>query len=85
MLALMKSNPEKSWFSKKHDDGTMFKGMFIAGMNLPSGTISYHFNLGYYEDAKASGAREFNEAPQWDGHSSDDVLMTLREFVNDKS
>jgi hypothetical protein len=36
-----------SWISHQHHDGTMFNGYFIAGMNLPTGQISYHLPLAW--------------------------------------
>ena len=84
MIALMKSNPEISWVSKEHDDGSMFEGMFIVGMSLPAGDISYHLEGGLFECAVNSGAKLLQKAPAWNGHTSDDVLDILEDFINDQ-
>ena len=74
-VTLMNSHPELSWKSRQHEDGTMFAGdWFIAGMNLPSGDISYHLEGRFWEMARVQ-ALDF--APAWDGHTAADVLVRL--------
>ena len=41
-IALMRSNPGISWRSQQHADGSMDEGWFVAGMELPSGAVTYH-------------------------------------------
>ena len=36
-----------SWKSMKHDDGTMYDGMFIAGIETPDGQYTYHCDMKY--------------------------------------
>jgi hypothetical protein len=68
-----------SWKAKEHDDGTMFDGMFIAGIDLPSGvTITYHLPLNLWD---CCPGKEMEVAPKWDGHTSDDVIKRLESFL----
>lgn len=64
------SYPDISWKSKLHDDGTMFDGYFIVGINAPEGQFTYHYELQYWDDFKV---KELEKAPEWDGHTSDDI------------
>jgi hypothetical protein len=79
--ALMLAYKDLSWISKLHDDGTMFDGWFIAGMNLPSGVITYHLPVDQFWD-KVSGISELERAPLWDGHTPNDVLLRLLDFIS---
>ena len=74
-VTLMNSHPELSWKSRQHEDGTMYAGdWFIAGMNLPSGDISYHLEGRFWDMAKV---RALELAPARDGHTAADVLARL--------
>lgn len=80
-LALMKSNPKKSWVSRRHHDGKMFQGMFITGIKLPQGQISYHLPNRLWKAAVLTKAKVLRSAPLWDGHDSDLVVRRLIEFA----
>lgn len=79
-LALMKSHPHGCWKSKKHQDGTMFDNYFIAGMQLPTGMITYHIPLNQFWD-KLPEIQELEFAPEWDGHTSEDVVVRLSQWL----
>lgn len=76
-MALMRSNVEMSWRANKHEDGTMYPGFFIAGMNLPTGAICYHLPIDMWEMLDNAGIATHNNAPAWDGHTSNDVVRRL--------
>lgn len=61
----------KSWKSKLHDDGTMFDGYFIVGIETPLGQFTYHYKLEYWD---VFAVNELAHAPEWDGHTSNDIL-----------
>ena len=67
-------NKDIAWKSPLHDDGTMFDGYFIAGIDTPEGSYTYH-----YEDAmwKYFDVKEVDRAPKWDGHEPKDVIRLL--------
>jgi len=65
-----------SWKSMKHDDGTMYDGMFIAGIETPDGQYTYHCDMKYlYMFAYTP---EVDKAPPYDGHQPKDYPRLLR-------
>jgi hypothetical protein len=67
------------WRSKKHSDGTEWDGWFIMGIFLESGKqITYHMPIIKWEDAGFCDTLE--KAPEWDGHTSNDVLERLKQL-----
>jgi hypothetical protein len=76
-INLMRSNPKISWRANNHEDGTMFEGWFIAGMKLPSGTISYHLPVHMWTLLDNRGIATTLRAPKWDGHTPADVVNRL--------
>ena len=72
--ALIKRLPLHGWKSKLHDDGSMFKGWFIAGFATPHGTITYHIPRHLWHEFPC---KELDKAPKWDGHTSEDVIERL--------
>ena len=62
--------PELSWRSCLHSDGTMFDGMFIAGIRTPDGDYSYHCENKYWP--MFDQVPELTRAPEWDGHQPKD-------------
>ncbi len=67
------------WRSKLHSDGTMFDGQFILGMKKEAGEqITYHLPLKYWSYTEF--AETLEEAPEWDQHTSSDVLERLKNL-----
>src|SRR5690349_17716354 len=79
-IALARSHRALAWRAREHEDGTMFRGMFIAGIRFPSpsGDISYHLPLDMWSEL--SGATTYEQAPKWDGHTAQDVVNRLHDF-----
>lgn len=59
--------PDKAWKSKQHNDGTMYDGMFIVGIDTPEGQATYHYDIDPYWNMFE--CRELARAPKWDGHT----------------
>lgn len=83
-IALMKSNPSKVWRSRLHDDGSSYPGWFVAGMSLPLGwssltPISYHLPDRLWD--LLDNVPVLDVAPPFDGHTSEDVLKRLEQWV----
>ena len=80
-LALMKAHPLLAWRARAHDDGSVQEGWWVAGMNLPTGPVSYHLpdRLWPLLDGTVIETRE--RAPKWDGHTSADVLDRLARWI----
>lgn len=68
--------------SKLHHDGSGYAGYFILMINgdVPGEQISYHLPDKYWE--ACSFAKVVPAAPEWDGHTPNDVLERLFEFVS---
>jgi len=78
-IALMYERTEISWRSKLHHDGSGMPGWFIAGMDLPTGPISYH--LPESDWSKLDDIRTLDRAPEWDGHTPADVVQRLTDYA----
>ena len=67
-----------AWKSKKHNDGTMFDGMFIVGIETPQGQATYHYDiLPYWDFFKV---KELKTAPIWDGHTPSQAIDRILEM-----
>ena len=81
VLAAGASTAGDSWRSKAHhpEDGPMFDGSFIVGIDLPNGTITYHYNLEFWDDFAA--VPELEHAKKWDGAGPDETVTRLLEVA----
>ena len=70
----MEGSAWKSWL---HDDGTKYEGWFVAGLELPTGQITYHLPESFWPKLKVKEV----EKSLYDGHTSDDVIKRLLEWV----
>jgi hypothetical protein len=70
------------WASKVHSDGTSFEGWFILGVTTDEGQISYHLPMSKWEHVikKVETIQVLDKAPEFDGHTSADVLERLRNL-----
>ena len=84
-IALMRSNPGLSWRANNHSDGTMFSDWFVAGMDLPTGAITYHLPLWMWKMLDGCGMVTVNKAPEWDGHTPADVINRLADWFEHES
>jgi hypothetical protein len=70
------------WKSGKHHDGSSYEGWFIAGIELKSATgsktITYHLPVKYWD---LFNGQDKETAPEWDGHTSADVLQRLANWL----
>jgi len=67
---LCNQNPDISWKSKKHEDGTMIPDFFIVGISTPEGDYCYHYQLKYWN---LFNIKELEKSPHYDGHTSSDI------------
>lgn len=65
----------KCWKSKQHHDGTMYDGMFIVGIDTPTGQATYHYDIDPYWDM--FDVKELDRAPEWDGHTPDQAIERI--------
>lgn len=75
--------PERAWKSKKHHDGTMYDGMFIVGIETPSGQATYHYDINPYWDMFK--CQELEYAPEWDGHTPAQAIERIGRLAGLKA
>jgi len=66
----------RPWKTRRNQDGEIWEGWFIAGMDTMHGQISYHLPAEWWE--RLPDVPEIERNATYDGHSSDDVLKRLR-------
>lgn len=77
---LKKEGTLEVWRSIKQSDGAMDKDWFIMGVNKEKGCqISYHLPITLWE--LTMWAETLDKAPEWDGHTSDEVIKRLIVLV----
>ena len=65
------------WRSQLHSDGTSFNGWFVMGIRTDLGKqITYHIPIDRWDETDF--AQTLEKAPEFDGHTSDDVLVRLK-------
>ena len=65
------------WRSKLHADGSEYEGWFILGIGKEKGKmITYHLPISKWGEIEL--AETLDCAPEWDGHTSNDVLERLK-------
>jgi hypothetical protein len=77
---LAKTSGMKVFKSYKHSDGKLcFDGSwFIVVIQLPTGQISNHYRVANWAKFEVPYVPF---APKWDGHSTEDVLQRLDDYV----
>lgn len=80
-LSLIAQNRETAWISRVHENGTSFSGYFIAGIQLPSGTVTYHLPEILWDLTVRLKPEVKLRAPKWDGHTSEDVSIRLEKWL----
>lgn len=64
------------WRSKAHSDGSRLDGWFVLGIDYEKGEqITYHLPVSKWEET--SFAETLEKAPEYDGHTGEDVLRRL--------
>lgn len=74
-VTLMRLQTYRAFWSHRHSDGSTYEGWILAGIMTQAGWVTYH--LPESEIANLTMVRELERAPEWDGHTSDDVLERL--------
>lgn len=67
------------WKSKIHSDGSCYDGWFLLGIGTIDGLqVTYHLPTSKWDDCLF--AETLEKAPEWDGHTSNDVLERLKQL-----
>lgn len=72
---IVRAFPDQAWKSRKHHDGSMYDGMFIAGIETPDGQATYHYDVDPYWDMFQ--CKELEYAPKWDGHTPAQAIARI--------
>jgi len=68
------------WVSIKHFDGSTFGDWFVMGINKnPGSQITYHLPARFWTEV-CEFAEVLDCAPQFDGHTPEDVLIRLEDL-----
>jgi hypothetical protein len=68
------------WRTRVHSDGSSFDGWFVLGIGKQRGEqITYHLPDDRWEHTEF--AQTLDRAPEFDGHTSADVLARLRGLL----
>lgn len=70
-----------AWKAKKHSDGSMYDGMFIVGINTPTGPATYHYDVNPYWDM--FHVKELEFAPEWDGHTPEQAIERISSLCKE--
>jgi hypothetical protein len=74
------SHLPQPWRSVKHSDGSVMDGWFVLGLGKKIGDqITYHLPLYLWDSCDF--AQYLESAPEWDGHTSADVLERLKILI----
>ena len=68
-----------AWKSLVHNDGTMYDGMFIVGIDTPEGQATYHYDVAKYWDLFE--IPELKYSPVYDGHSPSEAICRILSLV----
>ena len=67
------------WKSVNHSDGSNWEGWFILGVFTEAGEqMTYHLPINKWEECDF--AKTIDKAPEWDGHTSEQVLERLKKL-----
>lgn len=71
----------KVWRSRNHhpDDSSCHEGYFIVGIELPQGTVTYHYADQFWDDF--SQVPTLAHAPRWDGAGPPESITRLVSFA----
>lgn len=70
---------QEVWRSKANGDGSIWAGWFIMGIGRNKGEqITYHLPINRWEETEF--AETLDKAPEFDGHTSEDVLKRLKSL-----
>lgn len=75
------ANPPLTWRSKAHhpDDSPIYEGYFIVGAEWGNAVITYHYPISAWD--LFSDTPELENAPKWDGATSNDTVNTLKRWA----
>lgn len=81
-MALISTGKFHAWRSRAHhpEDSPCFVGYFIVGIDLPTGTVTYHYADRHWDDF-SHGTDDLDHAPKWDGATPADTVSRLMSLA----
>lgn len=71
------------WRSLKHSDGSDYEGWFLLGIGEEKGKqITYHIPISRWDELDNICVQTRGIAPEFDGHTSADVLERIKNLIN---
>lgn len=76
-------NSKNAWKARYHNDGSMYEGKFLAGINTPDGPVAFYFDIDPFYDLFL--VDEINRAPSnnnWMGKTTteDETIFKLYDY-----
>ncbi len=82
VLGIESDHPREIWRSRKHSDGELCFGtgtQYVLGIGKEKGKqLTYHVPIERWDES--SFAETLEIAPEWDGHTSEDVINRLKSL-----
>lgn len=79
MMGREAEHPKRPWKSRFHSDGSTWEGWFIMGIGKEKGEqITYHLPESKWEETDF--AETLDKAPEFDGHTPEDVLKRIKSL-----
>ncbi len=73
------THPNSAWKARKHQDGTMYSGMFLAGIHTPEGQAAYYFDMDPYWNLFR--VPELRFAPELEDLKPEETLRRIRTIA----
>jgi len=77
--ALCIAHKEKAWRARYHAEGDKMDGWFVAGIDLPTGQVSFHMPDKYWDNFKLC---QTIPKSKWDGYTTNDVVDRINDFTS---
>jgi len=78
--AMEKNHENPVWLSAKHSDGSRYTGWIVLGIFYEKGKqITYHIQERFFSEVNHF-ATYLEKAPEYDGHTSNDVVQRLAKL-----
>jgi hypothetical protein len=81
MVALMLAYSKLAWRADKNEDGSKWPGWFTAGINLPTGQITFHLPERMWSMLDGKNIQTHEVSPAWKGHSVSDIANRLLKWI----
>jgi hypothetical protein len=79
-FSLQHKEDHEVWMTKTHSDGSVWDGWFVLGiLRAPGAQMTYHLPMEKWDECSEFAVVR-DMAPEFDGHTSDDVLKRVKSL-----